>query len=591
MENTLESYLIRLGFRVEQPELAKFQHALKQAGDSATHATSGIVQELVKWQSAIVGSLAAVGIATVGMMDKVADADLGFKLTAQRMFLSVDAARSLTIATKALGHSLGEIAWNPELSRRLQEMVELQDRLKGGLAPDFEQTMERIRDVRAEFSKMGIALQYIAMEVTEKLYKALGGDAFLERLKGWTRWLEQHSTQISDWITHVLVPILHDALHVLKDVWKVTEALAHAFIRLIGAFSGDQQLRNGALNFDNFGKAIDKAADYMVTFVDAVTSAELVVIDLFNALVRLSQWDAKGAIGDAKQAGSDLTGGGALILGTGALAIGRRFLRSGAGAAAEGAGAGGILGTLGAGAGVFGAASFASSQTNSDAQEWVYQHIGRHVRAWGDAHSSVLRWLNGLDPLDEHGRPISGSSGDPITAAALRYGVDPALAHSVAQQESRGRQFDSNGNLIQSGAGALGMFQLMPRTAAGLGVNASDTSGNIDGGVRLIARLMQKYGDVREALAAYNWGEGNMDKSLRRHGGFSLDHLPAETRNYVRSIEGDLGGAQVSIHAPITIQGTNASPEHIKVAVRDGIAEALDRKNRNDRVNVKGAYS
>jgi hypothetical protein len=53
----------------------------------------------VKWQSAIVGSFAAVGLATIGMMDKVADADLGFKITAQRMFLSVGAARALTIAT------------------------------------------------------------------------------------------------------------------------------------------------------------------------------------------------------------------------------------------------------------------------------------------------------------------------------------------------------------------------------------------------------------------------------------------------------------------------------------------------------------
>jgi hypothetical protein len=615
--NVLESYLISIGFAVHKNELRDFELALKKADDLAVHHTSGIIGQFVKWQSAIIGGFAAVGIATAGLVDKIAEQDLGFKLTAQRMFLTTDAARSLTIATNALGHSLGEIAWNPELHRRFIEMMELQDRLKGGLGPDFEHTMERIRDVRAEFSKMGIILQYIGMEVAEKLYKALGGDSFLEKLKGWTQWLEQHSKQISDWITHVLVPILKDALHVLKDLWKVTEALAHAFVRLIGAISGDDQLKNGALTFDSLGKAIDKAADYMTAFVDAVTSAELAVIDLLNALVRLSQWDFKGAAGDAQKAGSDLTLGGTAVLGTGLLGLllgaktigGLRaallgIARSGAGGLIEGAGAeaavaggAGVLGTLGAGAGVIGAAGFAGSKSNADAQEWVYQNIGRHVRAWGDAHSSFLRWLNNLDPVDEHGRSISGGahpngSQDAISAAASRYGVAPALAHAVAKQESGIRQFDSKGNLIRSGAGALGMFQLMPSTAGHLGVNPADTSQNIDGGVRLLSQLIRKYRDVSEALAAYNFGEGNLDKSIRRHGGFALDYLPAETRNYVRTIEGSLGsGAQVAIHAPITINNPRATAEQIRGAVKDGVSDALDRKTRNDRLNVKGTYS
>jgi soluble lytic murein transglycosylase-like protein len=112
-----------------------------------------------------------------------------------------------------------------------------------------------------------------------------------------------------------------------------------------------------------------------------------------------------------------------------------------------------------------------------------------------------------------------------IQQTAERHKVDPALIRAVIAAESA----------YQLGAtsrkGAQGLMQLMPGTAHELGVsNAYDPRQNIDGGVRYLRALLEKYdGDLDKALAAYNAGEGAVE---RAHG------VPknGETRAYVRKV-------------------------------------------------------
>ncbi|MEP6940961.1 MAG: lytic transglycosylase domain-containing protein [Rudaea sp.] len=95
-----------------------------------------------------------------------------------------------------------------------------------------------------------------------------------------------------------------------------------------------------------------------------------------------------------------------------------------------------------------------------------------------------------------------------IATAAAEFGVDPALLRAVMHAESA-----FNPNAI-SNAGAQGLMQLMPATAADVGVtNPFDSTQNIRGGARYLGLLLQQFnGDERLATAAYNAGPQNVQK-------------------------------------------------------------------------------
>jgi hypothetical protein len=113
-----------------------------------------------------------------------------------------------------------------------------------------------------------------------------------------------------------------------------------------------------------------------------------------------------------------------------------------------------------------------------------------------------------------------------IDAAAQRHGLDPALLRGLIRQES-GFNADA-----KSPAGAMGLTQLMPATAAGLGVtNPSDPAQSIEGGAKYLKQQLDRFGgDVAKALAAYNAGPG----AVQRYNG-----VPpyAETQQYVQKVQ------------------------------------------------------
>ncbi len=131
--------------------------------------------------------------------------------------------------------------------------------------------------------------------------------------------------------------------------------------------------------------------------------------------------------------------------------------------------------------------------------------------------------------VDDEGRIVPYDKTDKILRwarliedAANKYGVDPAIIAAIIEQESGG-----NPDAV-SRAGAIGLMQLMPGTARGLGVDPYDPAQNIDGGTRYFLYQYKTFGSIELACAAYNAGPNNV-----RNGRYL--YIP-ETRGYMTNV-------------------------------------------------------
>ena len=112
-----------------------------------------------------------------------------------------------------------------------------------------------------------------------------------------------------------------------------------------------------------------------------------------------------------------------------------------------------------------------------------------------------------------------------VVDKASKYSIDPSLVHAVIKTESNGNPY------AVSRKGAMGLMQLMPRTASDLEVrNPFDPEENIDGGTKYLRDLIERFkGDLTLALAAYNAGP----KAVEKRG--SVPEI-TETKQYVRKV-------------------------------------------------------
>ncbi len=501
MPNFIDEYLIRLGASLDSSGLSRFHQALREATQAVDATAIGMAKAITKAEIGIVGGFAAMGTAALGLVDKVAMADQAYRLFGLHMYMSLPVARSLKVAMDALGEPLENLTWDPELRGRTIQLLEDQRRMAP--AGDFEAQMRKVRDIRFEFTRMEVELQYLTFNVIQNFLDALGvgPDTLLKKLRAFNDWVIVHMPQISAWIAQHFLPVWRDIEMVMRDTFRIAEDLGALFTSVVGILSGDPALVSATFSFDRLADAVARVVHWLAVAFD--------IASRFFGLI--SGVTVGGGVGGA--IGSVigfLTGGFAGVI------------------------PGGLVG-------------------NS---------IGSLVGGGTGAAFDLYRYLN------------NANTGNPVS---LLPAASPVLASPTAQlmDALQGAESGGQGMAARSPKGAIGTYQLMPNTAAALGVNPYSAAGNAAGAHMLMAQLLNHYhGDVAEAVGAYNAGQPRMDAFLAGRA-----TLPAETQGEIARVLRSMGQTGPVQVGSVTIYITDSGdPHRTAQAVKQVLADQAGKR-------------
>ncbi len=199
------------------------------------------------------------------------------------------------------------------------------------------------------------------------------------------------------------------------------------------------------------------------------------------------------------------------------------------------------------------------SDSANGAADWIKSKTGFDPRSIGEWTRNKL--FKRPEP-SKNGAALLGWLEPTLNNLEQMYRLPEGLLRSVAIAETSG---DPN---AMSGAGAQGLFQLMPGTAKDLGLRGNESFDPVKSAgaaAKYLSQLLKANGgDLSRALASYNWGIGNVQK----HG---MALMPEETRNYIPRVLSNMpsaGGAQISQETNINIYGVS-DPGQAGKAVAD----------------------
>lgn len=263
MPGYIDEYLVKLGFTTDQVGLTRFQNAMREAKGVVTNNLGEMARAVLRTETEIGAGFAAIGVAAIGMADKIAMADQSYRLFALHMYMTKDTARALKVAMDALGEPLENLTWDAELRRRTQQLIEDQR----AMAPrgDFDAQMRKIRDIRFEFTRMRVELQYLGMNTLSAFMKALGvgPDELLTKLRKFNDWVIGRMPQISQAIAQWFLPIWRDVVDVGKSALQIFEDLGLLFTNIVGLLSGNSAIEGTTFSIKKFATAVQTLVHWL----------------------------------------------------------------------------------------------------------------------------------------------------------------------------------------------------------------------------------------------------------------------------------------------------------------------------------------
>jgi tetratricopeptide (TPR) repeat protein len=453
--NVIKQYLVSLGFQVDNQGFNKFNKTLQDVSSAIQSHTSGWVKNYTVAATAITTVLTTITAATAGLIDKTAQLDLQYQKLALHMYMGVQQAKEYKIATDAMGENINDIAWMPELRQRYLSLIDQQKQMQ--LPNDAEGMARHIRDVRFEFTRfkveMTYGMQWMGYWLMKYLQKPIDNllDGFI-KLNNWI------TNNMSDWTSKIAAFFL-PILNLVSDIVSWVQTLYDVWLDYLNIAKDDGELSalKQALT------AVENLTGAVVKLVAAFFKTQAIK-DLFQSINQQITYTINLANLLANQFAGLFDAISAFLSGD-----------------------------------LTGAVKILHQMDKQLAKDWeTYTAGGTVAGSTGDIPSGSSGVSQQISP---NTMGSNSSYDDIISAASQKYGVPVDIIRGVIGAESTW-----NPRAV-SPAGAMGLMQLMPSTAASLGVtNAFDPYQNIMGGTLYLAEMYKSQGNWNDALRAYNGG-------------------------------------------------------------------------------------
>lgn len=588
--DALKSYLVKLGFDIDNDGFNKFKNTLNEIAAAISKNSSEIKQQYVEAGSAVVGAVATITGALTTLSTKVAEADLTYQLFAQRMYMSNEMAKSFKITTDALGHSLNEIAWNPELRHHYFELLR---EVRGMQVPqNVRETYEGLRSVGFEWTRVKVEALSAMDWIVFHLVKMNHGE--LSDFKGSLSFInDKIQNNMPEW-TNKVAKFLNPFVIIGRDIALVFSGVLRIFGGIFSFFEkGWEKMPVWQRNIVSLQAVLlslftaGMVGGKLGAFIKGITLVTTALLLLDDAIAHFEGRPSHSVLAFFWDFGEKINLYFTKVI-TNALLAWVHFKRVLSGQESPDSAW----------------SNFMKEKTSMNLEmDKVVDDIRKDREA---SKREIIRQQQqaggGLGPQVYEVPSIPGkvegnavsrieSYAEQIRKASEKYGISEDLIRSVIYTESRGRHD------IVSNKGAIGLMQIMPSTAALYGVSSPylyDWKKNIDLGARILSDEIRGGGSIEEGLRRYNAG-GNWRNKAR-----SNPRLNEETGKYARSVlntydyynqrrssaampspgqKGNVSIKQGDVNVNVNVTNPGASADDISRMTARRIKEEVDRNN------------
>lgn len=220
--NILEEYLVSLGFKVDMMAFSQFQSTMNQADRAVQSASLNMSKAFTTAAGMIVSAIAGITVASASMLHELGKADLAYQKYGLRMYLTNQSAKELKTTLDALGESIEDAAFIPELRSQFEALYQ-QGRM---MAPpgDYAEYMRKIQAISFEFKRMRLEVTYATQWIGYYLMKHLGGtiNSIHEALKKFNDYITKNMPVWTEKVASALASVVNIGRSL---VWLFTREL------------------------------------------------------------------------------------------------------------------------------------------------------------------------------------------------------------------------------------------------------------------------------------------------------------------------------------------------------------------------------